>query len=550
MINFLKKNIYHLVFFILIIFFTIFYFSNFSYGALGNDSPGYIFTASKYYHNESPTYRDELVSDLLLKYNKDEIGFALPHFNYKLISEDGKITPKNSTGGPYLMALMAKLFGEEGFYYLNPLCGIIILISLYLLIIDLFKKFKYKYILGLSSVFILGIMPHFWSYIMCEPLREISSLAFILLSFWLFSLAIKKPNYILISLSAFIFGWSINIRENAILFIICFPILYFIYKKKFNLKIIIAISIIFFIFTSLAYSFTLRNNYKAQNEIESTTGESLTANADHIKNIKIKNWWDNQGKFRTGQGGLSIYYNHIKEIFFLPFVIFFIILGLIINLFQNWKLGILFLSATVPTYLLFSAWINPYTRYIYAVIPLLTCLLVYGLIFIIENINQLLKPKMQIFYKSLIIIILTIFLLPQITSAFSIFSGEKMPSTRSISKNDFNTINNLSISDDKTVLICLGNSIYMSAFIEAHTRIRTIKAPPNEKINEIINYLIDKNYSVYIWDDGTNIEQKDILKTYFSHSLYVSLIFDFIDNYISNLKIPGNKVNVYKIINN
>ena len=178
-----------IIFIIAILGFTVFYFSNHTYGALGDDSPGYIFMASRYFNGESPIFKDKLISQLSEKYDygnndydKDEIDFALPHFSYKLISPEGKIAPKSPTGFPYLMALSGKIFGEKGFYYVNPLCGILILIGLYLLVLELFKQKDYRYWVALASVIILGLANQFWSYVMMEPLREIPSLAFIIFS--------------------------------------------------------------------------------------------------------------------------------------------------------------------------------------------------------------------------------------------------------------------------------------------------------------------------------------------------------------------------------
>jgi hypothetical protein len=544
----ISKKTSHLLFLFTIVFFAILFFSNHTFGALGDDSPGYIFMASKYYRFENPIYKDELVSKLLDKYRNEEIGFALPHFSYKLLSNDGKIAPKPPTGFPFLMSILGHLVGEDkGYYLLNPLFGLFTLVGLYFLIIEIFNKKKYKYLIALMTVGLLGVTNNYFAFTTMEPLREVPSLTLTIFSLLFFLKAIKKERLFYIGISGFLFGWALNVRETAILFILCFPILYIITGKKYKLKQIFKYLTIFILFLIIAYSFTLINNFNSKNEIENVTGELLAANADHLKNIKIKNWWDNQGKFRPGQGGIIIYYEFLKDLSPFPYFILLVLVGLIALIRSNWKIGLFVIVVIIPSYLFFSSWINPYHRYIFTIIPFIILLFVYGLLKIINLLHRTIKSNLfKILLIALTITVLSVGVLPSITKAFSIIRKKELPSSRSVPMNDFKIIKNIKLNDGKNVLICLGNSLYMAAYIEAHTSIRTIKAPKTEIINEIINYLMENGYSIYIWSDKTDSMALSKIKETYQLNLIEKLNFKFNNN---NDQQPGNSVELFQLQN-
>ena len=65
-------------------------------------------------------------------------------------------------------------------------------------------------------------------------------------------------------------------------------------------------------------------------------------------------------------------------------------------------------------------------------------------------------------------------------------------------------IKDIHLDGTKPVIVFLDNTIQYAAFIEAHTKIRSLKQFPDDLFDELINGMKDKGYEIYFWYDKTS----------------------------------------------
>lgn len=526
---------------LIFIFFLFLYLSNHTYGALGDDSPGYIFIATRYLQKESPVYVDELISNLLKKFTPAQASFALPHYTYRLVSLEGKIAPKTSLGFPALMALFGFTFGEEGIYYLNPICGALLLLGLYFLILELFRKEKNKKTIAIGAVFLLGLSSRFWNYAVMEPLRDVPAATFLIWLIVFFAKGLRKKSLSLIALAGFLFAIAINVRETSVVAIPTLAILAlscFDFNKRENKKWIITAGILFLITTFLGWSFSLYNNFISKNEINSQTGQLLASNIDHVKSLRIKNMFDNRGRFRPGQGGLKIYFDLVKNYFYIPSQLFFIIMALIYLFSKKQKLGLFFLVWIFSFYLFFAMWVNPYHRYIFPIFPALASLLAYGLSLAFNFCRKELSLGKTIKTATTIaaFFLITLYFSPAFERFYSLIIRQGVkPTARSVLKEDYLKIKQFNLTENNPIVIFLGDSAAYAAYVEAHSGIRSVRAPVENEVKDIINYLLKLNYNVYLWNDYSDLSYLETIGNDFA--LNNTKIFNFSFGQIELIKV-------------
>ncbi len=512
-----NKKINIVAFILLIIVILFLYIGGHTFGALGDDSPGYIFMASKYFNGSSPIFVDQTVSDIIDILGRDridqliadqEMDFLLPHFNYKLLSYSGKIAPEVALGFPFAMNLMGKIFSSDVYFYLlNPLVAVGSLIILYFIVLEILFRYKYMYLIALTSVFLLAFFNYFWSLSLGEPITEIITLFFLLTSLLIFIKWINKDKYYYLALFALFFGVAMNFRITSVIFIPAYIGAYFLVKKKIKtkFKFIVIYALIFILIVSSVYLFTIDNNFNSKNEISSTFGQSITANADHTQGLSLVNLYNNQGKYRAGEGGIMVYYDFIKSISPLGISFILILTSLIYFSIKDRKLLYFSILWILPTYLFFSMWVNPYGRYIFNLVPALAILLAFALVLYFRFINSLEFNK----YIKTLIVFLTIILIiisfyPNINNSILSATSKAVPTDRSVTKNDLMQIKDIHLDGTKPVIVFLDNTIQYAAFIEAHTKIRSLKQFPDDLFDELINGMKDKGYEIYFWYDKTS----------------------------------------------
>jgi hypothetical protein len=108
-----------------------------------------------------------------------------------------------------------------------------------------------------------------------------------------------------------------------------------------------------------------------------------------------------------------------------------------------------------------------------------------------------------------------------------IIQKDSKPSQRSITQEDFNLIKNINLQSDNPLLIFLGNSVAYAAYVEAHTNIRSIRGSDTKNLHEVINYLLDKDYNIYFWNDKSDIDNLNLITSKYVINNLPDLSFSF-----------------------
>lgn len=537
----MKKIILNLLIIITIIFcFGKLYFSKYSFGARGDDSAGYIFNAGRLFIGEKTIYKDEVVKRGLDFFKETTtIEFLIPNHSY-LINSDGTITSKYTLGISYLMNFFGKIFKSDlAFYYLNPFFAILVLVLTYFLVIFLFQSYKFKYLVALLSVFMLGFSYRFIDGAIAQPMREMTFTFFLLLASLFLVIACYKKNPYFLIITATSLGVMILIRSTGFIFL---PIFLFLAWKNEILKqkiIIIFTGILLITLLPLA-STSLQISFKKNISDVYKSRFVALPDIEHLKSLNLKNIFISSGKFQPAEpGGLRYYHKVIETIAPFPFFIFLVFLGFL----ALWRYGSyseerrfigiaknptgktffwVFLLNILSYLILFSAWINPYPRYILPIFPFLTIMASFGFIYLFaEIVPSFFSKKIEKIFLSLLILF----------TFFGYYYGHYFflkdyynnfyKKTRAISKNDFLNLKDLGkkISGQKSILIFTDYYKHgLSETFQTHTNVRAIRTPyledntviPKEKTKKFLKNMAN-DYDLYLWFDKTSDEKSNEL---------------------------------------
>lgn len=553
------------------------YFVNFSFGAAGDDSAGYIFNAGRLFDGKSSVYRDEIVKMGLDHFEDPKlIEFLVPTHSH-LIKSDGTITSKYSQGVSYLMALFAKISrNSTGFYYVNPFFAILNLVLVYLLVLAVFKNFKFKHWIGIFSVLILGLSYRYVDAAISQPMREMTFTFFILAATLIFFLAAQKRKFQWFFVAAPFFGIACLIRSTAIVSLPIFLIAAWseFFPTKFNWNVVkILRDKIFWkfvkfaiIFCAISLVFLLPqfiDSFKVSREkdINAVYKSKIVAlpDIDHLESLNIRSIFTSTGKFRPDEGGLKYYKTVIDKITPFPFFIFLVFLGAVSMLrerknFQTqWPYAAAWIFlANIFTYLvLFSAWVNPYPRYILPIFPFLAILGASGIVYFLRIIIPMffVKKSSRGFIIAAFVIAL---LLPYYGHYFTLknYIIGLYEKTRAISKSDLNNLRDMGTKLNNKNAILIFSSDYangLSETFEAHTGIRAIRPPysnsqnlmPQQATEKFMKKLIEKK-DVYLWlDHSSNARNNRLFVENFQLEKRFSYNFSFFDNQVFVYKLSN-----------
>jgi Dolichyl-phosphate-mannose-protein mannosyltransferase len=504
-----------------LIFIAFLYFSNMSYGALGDDSPGYIFMASKIVETGSSTYQDEIVH--LFLENGLNARLALPHSGYNILNDDGLVGSVSAEGYPRIMAFFYIIFGPIGFYIVNPLLSVLFLMSFYCLLKELFPFRESRTIFAFVCTFILSINGFFWTLSTYQPMTDTTPLLFICLSMLLFikSFRIEKSGMLLIGLSGLLFGWGLCIRyANVVLLLPFFA--FFIYSERRKLMSLsnirlITIFTICILFASSVAIMNIHENKTLQYHSQWSDDSTIKPSGLSLENI-----YNNQGKFKPGVGSFFIYKDVIMNKIFAPNILFFLIIGCLFLLVHS-KISFIFITlwmfAIVSLYLM---WVNPYWRYIAPAIPAFIVLYVSAL-FAIPKL--MVNKRIRILSITILVILVVIGNMGSIARTDKIiFGNPSLPSDKSVSYGDFQNV--MSIDNNFDAFVTMGKSNTMIGFLRTYLGTPFIIVSKGDThINEI-DILLKNGYKVGLWYDGSDSKTFGIIKSNYNLTEYSINVYD------------------------
>jgi hypothetical protein len=503
-----------------------------AFGAYGDDSPGYIYSAHQLLIGDDLVQQDPLVQTALDYFGSEPYARFVAPAHHEIISPSGWIASRYPIGLSLLMAGMAKLIGDTtGIYLVVPLLAVMVVLLTYLGAIWVFPLPPvWKRLVGLGSACIVIGSNLFANNAVAQPMREIPSMAFILLAFYGLVWALKHTNWKLavgLIFAGALFGWAVGIRETTAILLIPFTLYGVLHVSQRRLKtalwFVIGCVLGYAVFIVQAVDITWHKEAFRDKDV---TRIAVTANFDHIQSLAIHNLWDNQGKFKPGVGGLQQYWEVMQQ--FSPWFLFLpgVLLGLVYCWYHQrnwfWVLG----SWLVSVVGLFGMWINPYARYILPILPIVAWLSVLGVMYLWELFIR--KLQLQRFTSSLLLFLVAVSFVVAYQPSFAaqqerLLSG--LPIDRELTKTDLEIIQaNLDtlLTDSQTtgkppMLLMLGETKGgLAETIMTHSNVRVIRfpnkdkeQPPYDQLTAFLDQLEQTN-TLYLWYDPsvTALEQR------------------------------------------
>lgn len=505
-----------------------------AYGAWGDDSPGYIYTAGQLANGETLVAQDELVQQALAWFGDERLARFVAPAHHEIISPDGWIASRYPIGLSAIMAAIQKLTGSaSAMYAVVPITAVAVVALTYILaVLWLPTNPPLKRVAGIIAAMSVGLADLYANYAVSQPMREIPSLLFWLLALlgltWLTRAKSLSWKLGLALVSGALLGYSINIRETGAVFVL--PVLIWLWpatrawwKNHSERVAFLKILVVGIIGLALTLSLSIWNSatitaHKEKFREKDISRIAITSNFDHIQSLSPSNLFNNQGKFKPGVGGVVQYWEVMTEFnTFAPFLAFALI-GLIVLWRKQRRLAYVLGVWITVIFVLFAMWINPYARYILPVLPAVAILAAYGLISTIEYGGKLfaLSPRWNRVLGLLLVVAFGVTQYPAIVARNEhIQLGDSV--YKSITAEDSATLQSLSdqlLAADTTerpaLLFMFGTwRAGLPETIMAHSNLRVIRFPgrPNEQpaLGELAEFLqeLNKTQTVYVWYDGT-----------------------------------------------
>ncbi len=494
-----------------------------AYGAYGDDSPGYIYSAHQLLTGEALVQQDALVQDALAWFGNEQHARFVAPAHHEIIAPTGWITSRYPLGMSVLMALAAWLSGTvTGIYLVVPVFAVIVVLCTYLGAIWLLPVAAvWKRLVGIGAAVIVVSCDLFAHYAVAQPMREIPSLGLFLIAVLIFCTTLRATGWkqaLGMVIAGLAFGYSVGIRETGAILVL--PLILFGLSRVQQQRWRVAGW--FLLGAVMAYSWFIVQavNITAHKEAfrdKDITTIAITANIDHIQSLSITNLWDNQGKFKPGVGGLQQYWEVINNFSAWPLFLFCALIGL----WYAWKkdpaLGRLLVSWVVLVVLLFGMWVNPYPRYVLPILPVLAWASMLGMFAIWQWFVQLFQLRRGTSMAMLGLMVLGFVLANQPAIAERqehLRTGAAVD--RELTKADLDLVIQASTavitdaqSTGKTPLLLMLGATKggLAETIMTHADLRVIRFPSKEKeqppLDQLAAYIrhLDETYTLYLWYD-------------------------------------------------
>lgn len=514
------------------------YFDDHAWGAWGDDSAGYIYLAGRMYAEKPLVYLDELGKRGLDFFEDEKLARWLLPTHHGFINPNGMTASKYPLGASMLMAWTAKLFGSADYFYLaNPFTAVASVVLIYLFCVLFFPQYRWRHVVGVLAAVMLGASEMFYDFAISQPMREVPSIAFLLLTGVLMLLSMRvlkmknctKAGYALLFLAGLAFGMGVHVRETSIVtlpaFVLLFTSAYWVKSKTpfQNVRTVLPYAATFAIAFIIAMIPFIQNVATiSQNKVvfkeRDISKVVLLPNMGHIQTFSLQNAFDNQGKFRPGAGAVPQYWKAMQNASPAPFFLGAVLLGLSYLWRESRaKAGFLVLWF-ITIFGLFSFWINPYSRYVLPTFPVLMILGSYGMVVCVDRFLPLLFKRrvIRVIGSLALVVGLIAAYQPVFATMHTNIIDSEIYRFKAISRNDLHQLidlgNELKEANDKSVLMFSGDWQYgTSETLEAHTFLKTVRFPLEQKfdfkdqeVNAFIDQMIDDGYDLYFWIDTTS----------------------------------------------
>lgn len=539
--------------------FSWFYLGAHAWGAWGDDSPGYIYTAAQLLHTQPLVSQSQLVQGALQYFGNEPWARLAAPTHHDIISPSGWVASRYPIGLSVLLYLVAAAsLTSSAMYIVVPALAVATVIFTYLLAVLLVPSADYaKRVIGLLAAGTLGVTELFSSYAVSQPMRDIPALAFFLASFILLIVGCTKIHgqywklAVLLCAGVF-FGYSINIRETSAILLLPLVIALLHYTKKNKNRW--QVMLIFCVGMVLAGGVWLWNSaaitvHKEKFRAKDITSIAISSNVDHIRSLSFTNLYNNQGKYKRGVGGVNQYVSVLREEFnFWPPFLLCSVLGVIALWQRQRQLAYVLISWFGSIFLLFSMWINPYARYILPLFPVVTVLAGYGGVVSLQWLQQRLRLGRTSFGIMVILVVGSVFvgLQPLVAARIQhVFKQELV--NKAITYQDLENFTNIgkSIAADELnttgkppVVLVIGfwQSGAAEMIMANSSQVTAIRYPRKRQeqppVDIMVGWLqqLSNQYQLYLWYDDSATAKEQELKQHFTLEPVTQTNFSFQPN--------------------
>lgn len=471
-----------------------------AWGSWGGDSGGYILQASKVYGGESLVFKDPIIKKAAEIYdNPRKLKWLLPFRHTVVDFESGIVTSRYPIGFALLYGVAAKIVGNmNALYTLNVLMAAASVALVYLCSVLLSGRKWISHAVGVCAAVAYGASPLVFAYSVAQPMRELPSIV-ILLSALAIVLFLNRYRKILLNtqlLSSALFimlglllGYSIVIRITNVLpavsIVCCVLPVFFYCWKELSGKVVLAFFGLVVLGTIVGISPAVIHGVNINQFSNETVSllDYIAPNSGHSDSLDAQHIVVNEGKFRPEKGAINFYYDELKDATSIPLFFFLVILGAVLLFTKNKWIGFGLFFWIVGLVLFFSAWINPYDRYILPAYPVFILLGFKAIDYIIQQVRVATRGKRDRSILSGAIVFGCILLLyPNAQAAYN-YMVHPHPVLKSVSQVDSVQLHAIAEYIEKessapAILITSGEAKQgIAAFMEAHYGIRSVRTP-------------------------------------------------------------------------
>jgi len=352
--------------------------SNHGFAATRDDSVGYILAAEHIVHG------DLVFRDLAYASVRDEMGedFAASFLSshYVPAGESGRITSKYPVGLPAILAGARLAFGDLGYSLIGPLMGALGVAGVFLVGMELLRGSAWRWAVSLLAAFLLFISWLFFVTSIIYPMTEGAVIAASLFGFLALSLALRRSSLPLFMLAGLLFGIATLVRTSSLLLLAPASILWLwhyraeVLSEKGPLRLGQSLSSL----AAFGGAFLLAMTPVLVQNSLSTGNPFVSAQAGHLASFSLAHLFSNSGVLPGDDGGLVHYYGKLDEA--VPVGIHIAMAGLMVTAILRPRAALVLFAWAVPTVLLYSAWLNPYPRYVQPALPAIVLAAAYALV--------------------------------------------------------------------------------------------------------------------------------------------------------------------------
>ncbi len=553
------------------------YFNDHAWGTWGDDSAGYIFLAGRLFSHQPIVYQDELATAGLKFFDTEKQARWLLPTHHEFINPDGTSASKYPLGASILYWLAAVLVhSSHGFYIVTPLLAAISIGLVYILAVLLWPNSRWRHLIGVFAGVMLATAELYYDYAIAQPMREIPSITFLLLAAIAQLLALRAvqakrqwPAVAWCMVLGVSFGMAINVRETSALLWPLFMIsavgslwepghsVRSLFKRLWIPIVAVSVSLLLALAPTI-YDAVLISTHKVPFKTHDTSSVVILPNIDHLDSFSPDNLFAANGKFQPAAGGLKYYWNTLTKAISLP--AWFVLIG--IGLWSLWRrsrwTAVWLGSWMLSLFVIFSLWINPYSRYILPLLPIAMLLSAAGVVVLWTELlprwfgqGRLNQAWMWVCRVLIIVIAIVSYQTPVTDMVHNI--PKELHRFKAISQTDLTGLeqigSTLKTQSPKPVLMFSGDWQYgTSETLEAHTAVKTIRFPLEQRfdfnptqVNRFIDQVIPQHgYTLYVWADDSSSAKLFQWLTAHKATVVSTYQFTFQDN-VQIWKVEGVK---------